>query len=241
MTVPATTATILVVDDEVQIRRALKSLLAARHYSVLLAENGEQGLELVADHSPDLVILDLTMPGMSGLEVCRELRGWYRGPILILSVRGEEKDKIAALDLGADDYLTKPFPTGELLARIRALLRRAAQHETPPPIVRMGELEIDLVRRVVQRSGQPVALTPIEYAILAYLAQHADCVVTSSQLIEQVWGANATEDTQALRVHVSHLRKKIEPYPTVPQYLITEPGVGFRLVMPGEGEWQVVR
>lgn len=229
MTASGIEATILVVDDEVQIRRALHSLLAARHYGVLLAENGEQALELAADHTPDLVILDLSMPGMSGLEVCRELRAWYRGPILILSVRGSEQDKIAALDLGADDYLTKPFPTGELLARIRALLRRAAQHETPPPVVHLGELEIDLARRLVTRAGHPVSLTPIEYAILAYLARNANCVVTSSQLIEQVWGNNATEDTQALRVHVSHLRKKIEPYPTVPQYLLTEPGVGFRL------------
>ncbi|MHB9131449.1 MAG: response regulator transcription factor [Armatimonadota bacterium] len=232
MRAPGIEATILVVDDEVQIRRALQSLLSARHYRVLLAEHGEQALELAAEHTPDLVILDLSMPGMSGLEVCRELRAWYRGPILILSVRGGEQDKIAALDLGADDYLTKPFPTGELLARIRALLRRAAMHETPPPVVRIGELEIDLARRLVTRAGQPIALTPIEYAILAYLARNANCMVTSSQLIEQVWGDNATEDTQALRVHISHLRKKIEPYPTVPQYLLTEPGVGFRLAMP---------
>ncbi|OPZ87519.1 MAG: KDP operon transcriptional regulatory protein KdpE [bacterium ADurb.Bin429] len=229
MTASGIEATILVVDDEVQIRRALHSLLTARRYGVLLAENGEQALELAADHTPDLVILDLSMPGMNGLEVCRELRAWYRGPILILSVRGGEQDKIAALDLGADDYLTKPFPTGELLARIRALLRRAAQHETPPPVIHLGALEIDLARRLVTRTGQPVSLTPIEYAILAYLARNANCVVTSSQLIEQVWGNNAAEDTQALRVHVSHLRKKIEPYPTVPQYLLTEPGVGFRL------------
>ncbi len=223
---------ILVVDDEAQIRRALSSLLTLRHYRVLLAETGEEGLELAADATPDLVILDLTLPGISGLEVCRELRAWYRGPILILSVRGGERDKIAALDLGADDYLTKPFSTGELLARIRALLRRTTAHETPPPVVRLHELVIDLARRQVTRDGQPVTLTPLEYAILAYLAQHADCVVTSHQLIEHVWGADATEDTQALRVHISHLRKKIELHPTVPQYLVTEPGIGFRLALP---------
>lgn len=223
-------ATILVVDDEEQIRRAVKSLLGARGYQVVLAVNGEEALNLAADHSPDLVILDLTMPGMNGLAVCRELRAWYRGPILILSVRGGDADKVTALDLGADDYLTKPFSTAELLARIRALLRRAGMQETPPPFIQVGTLEIDLARRLVTIAGQVVTLTPIEYAIVAFLAQHANCVVTSGMLLEEVWGAEASEDTQALRVHISHLRKKIEPYPAVPQVILTEPGVGFRFV-----------
>jgi two-component system KDP operon response regulator KdpE len=234
MTSPIETlATMLVVDDEEQIRRAVRSILTARHYHVLLAAGGEEALDLAAEHLPDLVILDLALREESGLDVCRKLRAWYSGPILILSVRGSEADKVAALDLGADDYLTKPFSTGELLARIRALLRRAGQRETPPPIIRFGDIELDLARRQVTRAGDTaIALTPIEYGILAYLAQNANCVVTSPQLIEKVWGEDASEDTQALRVHISHLRRKIEPHHAVPQYLLTEPGVGFRLVIP---------
>lgn len=228
---PSTQPTILVIDDQAQIRRALRSLLTARDYHVILAEDGEQGLDLAAEHQPDLIILDMAMPGINGLEVCRELRTWYQGPILILSVRGEEVDKIAALDLGADDYLTKPFATGELLARLRALLRRAGAHEISPPIIKNGDLEIDITRRLVTRVGEIVSLTPIEYNILLYLAQHANRVVTSQQLIDEVWGDNAVEDTQALRVHISHLRKKIEPHTAVPQYILTEPGVGFRFAM----------
>lgn len=232
MTPQVEETTILVVDDEAQIRRALKSLLTARQYRVALAENGEQAIEHAVLENPDLVILDLAMPGMNGLLVCRELRGWYRGPILILSVHGNEREKIAALDLGADDFLTKPFSTGELLARIRALLRRAGMQDTPPPVIRFGAIEIDLARHQVLQSGRPVSLTPIEYGILSYLAKNANCVVTSRQLIEQVWQDDAGEDTQALRVHISHLRRKIEPNPTVPQFLLTEPGVGFRLAVP---------
>jgi len=230
MTIHETLASILVVDDEEQIRRAVKSLLVARKYAVTLARDGEEALELAADVAPDLIMLDLTMPGMSGLDVCRELRAWYTGPILILSVRGGEADKIAALDLGADDYLTKPFATGELLARVRALLRRAGLRETPPPTITAGELYIDLAHRLVTRAGVPIVLTPLEYDILAYLAQNANCVVTSAMLLEKIWGAAAGDDTQALRQHVSHLRRKIEPNPTVPRYILTEPGVGFRFV-----------
>lgn len=225
---PAALPKILVIDDQAQIRRALRSLLTARDYQVILAENGEQGLDLAAEHQPDLVILDMAMPGLSGLEVCRELRAWYRGPILILSVRSEEQDKISALDLGADDYIMKPFATGELLARLRALMRRAGSHDTALPVITAGDLEIDIARRLVTRAGEPVSLTPIEYNLLVYLAQHANRVVTSQQLIDEVWGDDAVEDTQALRVHISHLRKKIEPHPAVPKYITTEPGVGFR-------------
>ena len=227
---PAVKPTILVIDDHLQIRRALRSLLTARDYLVILAENGEQGLDLAAEYQPDLVILDMAMPGMSGLDVCRELRTWYHGPILILSVRGDEHDKIAALDLGADDYITKPFATGELLARLRALLRRVGAQEILSPIIKTGELEIDIARRQVMHGGVAVSLTPIEYNILVYLAQHANRVVTSQQLIDEVWGESTVADTQALRAHISHLRKKIEPHSTVPQYILTEPGVGFRFV-----------
>lgn len=219
--------TILVVDDEEQIRRALKSILSVRKYQAVLAASGEEALDLAIDHSPDLVILDLAMPGMGGIEVCRALRTWSTVPILVLSVRNQDLDKIAALDSGADDYLTKPFSTGEIMARIRALLRRSGMGSSPSPIVKAGELEIDLARRLVSRKGESVSLTPIEYAILACLAQNVNCVVTSKSLLEQVWGDSA-EDTQALRVHISHLRKKIESNPQLPQRILTEPGVGFR-------------
>lgn len=221
-------ARILVIDDEEQIRRALKTILSARKYEVFIASNGEDGLNLAIDHSPDLIILDLAMPGMDGLEVCRELRTWYQAPILVLSVRGSEDDKIKALDLGADDYLTKPFSAGELLARVRALLRRTVSVPVMPPTITVGDLEIDLARRRVTLSGNEISLTRIEFDILAYLAQNADRVISSRMLLEQVWGPEYGEDTQTLRVHISHLRKKIEPHPSVPRYILTEPGVGFR-------------
>jgi two-component system KDP operon response regulator KdpE len=228
MTVPERAYKILAIDDEEQIRRALKSILGARHYEVILASGGEEGLDLAIDHSPDLVILDLSMPDMSGLEVCKELREWYTGPILVLSVRSGDADKIAALDLGADDYLTKPFSAGELLARIRALLRRASGQAAQPPTITAGEIEIDLARRLVTRAGEEIDLTKTEFEILACLARNADCVVTSKMILEHVWGPEYAEDTQTLRVHISHLRKKIEPHPSVPRYILTEPGVGFR-------------
>ena len=228
MSIPEKRSKILVIDDEEQIRRALKSILSARHYDVILASNGEEGLDLAIDHSPDLVILDLAMPNMTGFEVCKELREWYNGPILVLSVRSSDADKISALDLGADDYLTKPFSAGELLARVRALLRRAAGQASPPPVISVGDIEIDVAHRRVTRSGCDVDLTKTEFEILAYLARNANCVVTSRMLLENVWGPEYGEDTQTLRVHISHLRKKIEPHPSVPHYILTEPGVGFR-------------
>lgn len=228
MSAPEKQPRILVVDDEEQIRRALKSILSTRKYDVEMAVDGETAIDLAIDNPPDLVVLDMAMPGLSGLEVCAELRTWYTGPILVLSVRGSDSDKIAALDTGADDYLTKPFSAGELLARIRALLRRAASQTTPAPIITAGELEIDIARRTVKRGGEEVDLTRTEFDILAYLAQNADCVVTSKMILEKVWGPEYGEDTQTLRVHVSHLRKKIEPHSSVPRHILTEPGVGFR-------------
>jgi two-component system KDP operon response regulator KdpE len=219
---------ILVVDDEEQIRRALKSILSTRKYEVLIAANGEEAIDLAIDHNPDMIILDIAMPGLSGIDVCRELRAWYTGPILVLSVRSGDVDKITALDTGADDYLTKPFSAGELLARIRALLRRVSNNITPEPTIRVDALEIDLPRRRVRRDDEELDLTRIEFDILAYLAQNADCVVTSKMILEKVWGPEYGEDTQTLRVHVSNLRKKIEPHPSVPRYILTEPGVGFR-------------
>ncbi len=223
---------VLVIDDEEQIRRALKSVLQARHYEVLLAATAEEGIELTAERTPDAIILDLTLPGMSGLDACRQLREWYVGPILVLSVRSGDADKIAALDLGADDYLTKPFSTGELLARLRALLRRATPATTLPSEIVSGDLCIDLARRTVMLRGEQVRLTRTEFDILALLARNAGRVVTSSMLLEQVWGPEYVRDTQTLRVHVSHLRKKIETPGDVPRFVLTEPGVGFRFAEP---------
>jgi len=228
---PERQARILVIDDEEQIRRALKSVLQARHYRVDLAKTAEEGLELTALHTPEIVILDLSLPGMSGLDACRELREWYHGPILVLSVRSGDEDKIAALDLGADDYLTKPFSTGELLARVRALLRRTAGADTSASEFDTGDLHVDFARRVVTVGGEPVRLTRIEFDVLALLARNADRVVTSRTLLESVWGPEYVGDTQTLRVHISHLRAKIEQPGDVPRYILTEPGVGFRLAV----------
>jgi len=221
---------VLVIDDEEQIRTALRSVLRARHWLVDLAENGEAGLEAAVTHTPDLVILDLTLPDMSGFDVARELRTWYSGPILVLSVRGSEADKIAALDLGADDYLTKPFSAGELTARLRALLRRATPGDSSLSEMVAGDLEIDFARRSVRVRGEQVHLTRTEFDILALLARNADRIVTSRMLLEQVWGPEYVGDTQTLRTHVSHLRRKIERPGDIPRHVLTEPGVGFRFV-----------
>jgi two-component system KDP operon response regulator KdpE len=229
MTVPERPTRVLVVDDEEQIRRALRSILSTRGYALAMAATAEEALLKAIDAPPDLVILDLALPDRSGIEVCRELRTWMTAPILILSVRANEADKIQALDEGADDYLTKPFSAGELLARIRALLRRAAALTSPPPVVTAGELEIDIARRRVTLAGEEVPLTPTEFDILAFLARNAGLVVTQRMILEQVWGPEWVEDSQTLRVHVSNLRKKIEQRPGGPRYIITEPGVGFRL------------
>jgi two-component system KDP operon response regulator KdpE len=227
---PERSARILVIDDEEQIRRALRSILQAHHYTVDLAATGGEGLEAAVDRTPDLIILDLSLPDMSGLKVAEELRAWYVGPIVVLSVRDGDADKIAALDLGADDYLTKPFSAGELLARIRAHLRRTASEEVSVREVRSGDLVVDFPRRLVTVAGKPAHLTRTEFDILALLARNADRVVTSRMMLEQVWGPDYVSDTQTLRVHVSHLRHKIEPAGGVPRYILTEPGVGFRFV-----------
>jgi two-component system KDP operon response regulator KdpE len=223
---------ILVVDDEEQIRRALRSILSSRGYVLEMAATGEEALLKAIDAPPDLVVLDLMLPDRSGIEVCRELRTWMTAPILILSVKANEADKILALDEGADDYLTKPFSAGELLARIRALLRRAAALTSPPPVVTAGELEVDIARRLVRRAGEEVALTPTEFDILACLARNADLVVTQKMILREVWGPEWAEDAQTLRVHVSNLRKKLGRSSDGMQYIVTEPGVGFRLTVP---------
>lgn len=224
---------VLVIDDEPQIRRALRAGLERNGFAPLLAETGEEGLAAVADQSPDVVILDLAMPGMDGLQVCKQLRGWSRVPVIVLSVRDNERSKIAALDLGADDYLTKPFSLEELLARIRAVLRRTAGlDETAIPTFSAGELHIDFVRRRVTLSDRELHLTPTEYELLHYLVSNPDRVLTHRQMLTKVWGPEYAEDTHTLRVHIANLRNKIEPDPARPKLLHTEPRVGYRFRVP---------
>jgi two-component system KDP operon response regulator KdpE len=220
---------VLVIDDEPQIRRALRVGLEQNGYTVLLAANGEEGLDLAAAHPPDLVIVDLAMPGLGGLEVIRQLREWSRVPVLVLSVREGEQEKIAALDSGADDYLTKPFGLGELLARLRALLRRAGAEEEPEPAsVSIDPLHVDFAHRRVTLDGTEIHLTPIEYDLLRFMIRNPDRVLTHRQLLTQVWGAEYAEDTHTLRVHIANLRTKIEPDPARPRFIQTEPRIGYR-------------
>lgn len=220
---------ILVVDDDSQIRRALRRALEARGYAVELAATGEEALDVAAGHIPDMVILDLSLPGMSGLDVCRELRTWTQAPILVLSIHETSSDKVAALDMGADDYLTKPFDTGELLARIRSHLRRSAQVEVTDPILEIDGLRMDLGGRQVFSDGEEVRLTRTEFEILQCLVRNAGRVVTCGLLLRHVWGPEFEGDVHTLRVHVANLRRKIEPAPDQPARIVTEPGVGYRL------------
>lgn len=228
MSAPERSARVLVIDDEESIRRALKSILSMRKYEVSLAGSGAEGISLAIETNPELVILDLTLPDMDGMEVCRELRTWMTSPILILSVRGNESDKIRALDLGADDYLTKPFSAGELLARMRALLRRSESRVVQLPEIQAGELTVNLARRQVFLKGEEVSLTKTEFEILSLLVLNVNCVVTYRMLAERLWGDREDREPQLLRVHVSNLRKKIEPNPALPRFIRTEPGIGFR-------------
>jgi len=218
---------VLVVDDEPQIRRALRTGLAGHGYEVRLAEDGEGALAEIAARVPDVVVLDLVMPGVDGFGVLREVRAWSAVPIVVLSARGQESDKVEALDLGADDYLTKPFGIAELLARIRAVLRRS--HTPNEPVLRAGDVTIDLAHRVVAKAGVEVHLTPTEYDLLRVLAADADKVLTHRRLLERVWGSYAAENAQLLRVYVNYLRRKLEDNPTEPSLIVTEPGVGYRL------------
>lgn len=220
---------ILVVDDEPQIRRALKAGLSHAGHEVLLATNGDDGLDLAALHVPDVVILDLAMPGMSGFEVCRQLREWATMPIIVLSVRDGTEDKIAALDLGADDYMTKPFSVDELLAHIRAVMRRVGETDRPSlPEIVSDDLVINQAERRVSVQGRDVHLTPIEYDLLRELASYPNRVLTHQQLLTKVWGADHIDDLHTLRVHMANLRTKIEPDPTRPKYITTVPRIGYR-------------
>ena len=218
---------VLVVDDEPNIRRALRVWLSDNGYAVQLAATGEEALDLAAVSSPDVLILDLMLPGMSGLEVCRSLREWTQVPIIVLSARGEEAAKIEALDLGADDYLTKPFGMGELLARIRVALRHAADRPTSP-VLESGELRLDQARRLVTVGGQEVHLTPTEYEMLRFLMANAGKVVTHRTLLREVWGPSHEDASETLRVFIAQLRRKIEPEAHRPIYIRTEPGIGYR-------------
>jgi len=223
-----TNVRVLVVDDEPAIQRFLRVSLSARGYVIFEATSGQAALSSVTSDRPDLVILDLGLPDMDGVEVTRLVREWTRIPIIILSVRGREADKIAALDAGADDYLTKPFGVGELLARMRVALRRAAQSGDQPTFT-SGELGVDLARRVVTVAGQEIQLTPTEYDLLRALVTNAGKVLTHRQLLREVWGMGYEQEMHILQVNVSNLRRKIEPDPSRPRYVVTEPGVGYHL------------
>jgi two-component system KDP operon response regulator KdpE len=228
MSLPATKPTLLVIDDEKQIRRLLRVTLEGEGYKVRETENGQLGLQEIAHQAPDGVILDLGLPDLDGTEVIKRLREWSKVPVLVLSVRESEDDKIAALDAGADDYLTKPFSGRELLARVRAILRRVpAANE--PAVVHIGDIEIDQSARLVRRAGVEVHLTAKEYALFQLLVQHRGKVVTHRQILRELWGPNAEDNTHYLRVHMTHLRQKLEADPHTPRHLKTDAGVGYRL------------
>jgi two-component system KDP operon response regulator KdpE len=222
---------ILIVEDEAHIRRFVRLTLEAEGHTVHEAENYQRGLIEAGTRRPDLVVLDLGLPDGDGVDLIRELRQWSRMPVIVLSARSTEASKIAALDAGADDYLVKPFGSGELSARVRAQLRRH-QQQTPggAPQIHFGDVRIDLVRRVVERAGEALHLTPIEYKLLTHLASQPDRVITHAQLLKAVWGPGHLEDLHYVRVHMANLRKKIEAQPSMPRHLITETGIGYRFV-----------
>lgn len=225
-----TKSSVLIIDDEVQIRRLIRVCLERSGYEVFEAANGEAGIDAAVQHQPAIVLLDLGLPDMDGVSVLKRLREWSQAPILILSVRGREEDKISALDGGANDYITKPFSTGELLARLRVVQRYAA------PLTNLqqfssGNLSVDLSSRTVKVNGRTVRLTATEYSLLLFFVQHAGKVLTHGQLLREIWGSNDVDKTGPLRVYVGYLREKLEADPARPRLLITEPGVGYRLVV----------
>ncbi len=219
---------ILVVDDEPAIRKFLRVTLTSQNYAVIEAASGQEAISSITTHKPDIVILDLGLPEIDGVEVTRLIRQWTNIPIIILSVRGSESDKIAALDAGADDYVTKPFDVGELLARLRAAIRRTTSRSSEP-IFTAGDLKVDIARRVVTLAGKEVQLTPTEYNLLRVLISNADRVLTHRQILREVWGMGYEQESHILQVNISNLRGKIEVDSTRPKLIITEPGVGYRL------------
>ena len=224
-------AVIVIIEDDPQICRFLRTSLSAQGFQLFVASTGQRGLVEIGVRKPDLVILDLGLPDMDGLQVIRKLREWSAIPLIVLSARSEEHEKITALDQGADDYLSKPFSMGELLARIRVALRHAAKlgGDSAETVFRLGGLEVDLVRRKVQLDGQDIHLTPIEYRLLAVLVHHAGQVLTHRQLLLQVWGPHYVEHAHYVRIYMGQLRQKLETDPTHPRYLLTESGIGYRL------------
>ncbi len=222
-------AHILIIDDEPQILRALKTILAANHYRISTAVTGEDGIALAVSQPPDIIILDLSLPDLDGIQVCEQIREWSRIPIIVLSVREKEKDKVAALDAGADDYLTKPFGIEELLARIRVALRHSELSlGNKQSTIKTGSMVIDLARHIVTRNGEEIHLTATEFKLLAYLAANADRVITHQNILMHVWGFAEMDRVEYLRVYIGQLRKKLESNPDEPQIIITEPGVGYR-------------
>ena len=221
-------AHILVVDDEPQITRVLRTALTAQGYDIRVANNGEMALEIMKDWAPHLIITDLSMTQLDGVQLCRRVRAVSQVPILVLSVRDQERQKIEALDAGADDYVTKPFSMNELLARVRANLRRTPKSEEPSEVVEVGDFHIDLATRTVVVAGRDLKLTPKEFDLLLYLSQHPRRVIPHRTLLAAIWGASSTEQPEYLRVFIGQLRKKVEPDPAEPRYLLTERWVGYR-------------
>jgi two-component system KDP operon response regulator KdpE len=222
---------ILIIDDEAQIQRALRTILTEKQFQVSTASRGEEGLALAAANEPDLIILDLGLPDMDGVEVCRRLREWTQTPVIILSVRDSERQKVAALDQGADDYLTKPFSIEELLARVRVALRHSARVQGKQnKVIKAGPLVIDLVWNLVKRGEEEIKLTGTEYKLLAYLASNHGRVLTHQSILTHVWGPADADHTEYLRVYMRQLRKKLEADPERPQYILTEPGIGYRFI-----------
>jgi two-component system KDP operon response regulator KdpE len=223
--------TVLIIEDEAPIRHFLRTTLSTQGFHVCEATTGKDGLAQAAARTPDLIVLDLGLPDVNGLEVTRQLRAWTSIPIIVLSARNQEHDKVAALDLGADDYVTKPFGVGELLARMRVALRHSMQTEEgpPDPVFTSGNLRVDTDRRMVWIGDREISLTPIEYKLLTAMVRHAGKVLTHRQLLQEVWGPHHTQDAHYVRIYVRQLRNKLEPNPAHPRFLITETGVGYRL------------
>lgn len=223
---------ILVVDDEPKIRMFIRANLEARGYEVIVAQDGREAVEKVSIELPDIIVLDVNMPHMDGIEACRRIREWTDIPIIVLSVRGDEKDKVSALDEGADDYITKPFGIEELLARIRVALRRSASSNPSLPVFSASDLEVDLSKRLVLKKGVVIKLTGTEYELLTYFISNCDKILTHQELLQNIWGPEYGEESEYLRVFIRQLRRKIENDPSNPQFILTVPRIGYRFVKP---------